>query len=66
MVCSDVARGGISVTYDLQNHMGYAPDVNMYLNSEKLRSLGWNVKVRMVDAYERLVRYLKESTGTNK
>ena len=40
--------------------MGYAPDVNMYLNSEKLQSLGWSSYVGMKDAYLRLVQYLEE------
>lgn len=39
--------------------MGYAPDVLMYLNSDKLRMLGWNSKVDMAEAYRRMIRYLR-------
>ena len=62
LVCSDVADGEIRVQIEIMDNMGYAPDVDMYLNSEKLRKLGWEAKVSMIDAYKRLVCYLKEET----
>ena len=40
---------------------GYAPDVNMYLNSDKLRALGWTPSVDMKEAYRRLVEYITEN-----
>ena len=40
---------------------GYAPDVNMYLNSDKLRALGWIPSVDMKEAYRRLVEYITEN-----
>lgn len=60
MVASEVAGGKITVRIELEENMGYAPDVAMYLDSGKLRKLGWRSKVNMADAYCRLVRYLQE------
>lgn len=61
LVARKVARGKIGVKVDIPNiNMGYAPDVDMYLNSEKLHSLGWMPDVDMEEAYRRLVEYLME------
>ena len=56
LVCTDVAGGEISVRIEPLDNMGYAPDVNMYLES-----LGWNAKVDLAEAYTRLVCYLRET-----
>ena len=61
LVATEIAKGQIKVIIKKQENTGYAPDVNMYLNSDKLRALGWNVKVDMAEAYERLVQYIIES-----
>lgn len=61
LVCHEVAKDIIQVQIEKKEDMGYAPDVVMYLDSEKLRSLGWNAEVSMVEAYTRLVNYLKYS-----
>ena len=60
LVANEVAKGNIRVLVEKKENMGYAPDVNMYLNSEKLQSLGWSPYVGMKDAYLRLVQYLEE------
>lgn len=59
LVSKDVAGGTIKVRIDKKENMGYAPDVAMYLDSSKLRSLGWEAEVDMVKAYKRLVEYLR-------
>lgn len=62
LVASEAAGGKIGVRVEIpEGNMGYAPDVNMYLNSDKLRSLGWSAGVSMAEAYNRLVQYLRES-----
>ncbi len=58
LVCHEVAGGQIGVRIEKKNNMGYAPDVAMYLDSGKLRGLGWAAKVKMVEAYRRMVAYL--------
>ena len=60
LVAGKVAEGKISVQVEKKENMGYAPDVAMFLDSGKLRSLGWNAKVDMVEAYKRLIEYLQQ------
>lgn len=59
LVCNEVANGKIKVQIEKKDNMGYAPDVAMYLNSEKLIALGWRANVNLVEAYQRLVAYLR-------
>lgn len=58
LVAFQVAEGRIHVLTEKKDNMGYAPDVKMYLNSDKLRKLDWNAEVEMGEAYRRLVEYL--------
>lgn len=60
LVCHEVARDKIKVQIEKKDNMGYAPDVAMYLDSGKLRNLGWRANIDMVEAYRRLVEYLRE------
>ena len=60
LVCREVAMGSIAVRVEKKDNMGYAPDVAMYLDSGKLRELGWNAEIGMAEAYRRLVEYLRE------
>ena len=59
LVAKEIANGEISVQIEKKENMGYAPDVTMYLDSGKLRKLGWEAKVGMTEAYRRLVSYLR-------
>lgn len=61
LVANSVANGKIQVRVEKKDNMGYAPDVAMYLDSGKLRKLGWNARVGMIEAYKRLLEYLNES-----
>lgn len=61
LVSSNVANGSIKVVTKIQNNMGYAPEVRMYLNSDKLKGLGWNASVDLCEAYKRLVKYLEQN-----
>ena len=59
LVAESVADGKISVCVEKKDNMGYAPDTAMYLDSGKLRKLGWTAEIDMVEAYQRLVKYLE-------
>lgn len=59
MVCHEVAEDNIKVRIEKKDNMGYAPDVVMYLDSSKLRKLGWKAEVGMADGYRRLIHFLK-------
>ena len=58
MLADDLSEGKIKVVFDIPDDQltyGYAPDVNMHLNSDKLRSLGWEPQYGLMDMYVRLI-----------
>ena len=61
LVANEVAGGCIGVRIELDENMGYAPDVEMYLDSNKLQKLGYKAKVHLIEAYNRLVCYIDNS-----
>lgn len=61
LVKNQIAKGKISVEMDINPNMGYAPDVEMYLDSSKIGTLGWIPKVNMINAYKRMIEYIDES-----
>lgn len=58
LVCHEVAGDKINVRVEKKDNMGYAPDVALYLDSGKLRELGWQAEVGIAEAYRRLVEYI--------
>lgn len=61
LVAGEVAGGTIKVKIENRMNMGYAPDTVMYLESRKLKNLGWYAEVGIKNAYERLVEYLRDN-----
>lgn len=61
LVAGKVANGKINVIVEPIEDMGYAPDVNMYLISDKLKMLGWEAAVDMEEAYKRLAECIEKS-----
>ncbi len=61
LVAVRTAGGKISVKIEKKAGMGYAPDTAIYLDSGKLRQLGWTPSVNMEEAYDRLVLYLRQT-----
>jgi UDP-glucuronate decarboxylase len=61
LVKDKVSGGKIEVKVEKKENMGYAPDVAMYIDSGKLRSLGWKAGVGMAEAYRRLIEYLRQN-----
>jgi nucleoside-diphosphate-sugar epimerase len=63
MVCDTLADGKIKVIFDIPEDAltyGYAPDVAMHLNSDKLQSLGWKPVYDLPQMYERLAASFME------
>jgi len=60
LVADKVGMGKIKVKFDIteNRNLGYAPDADVRLCSEKLKGLGWIPKVTMEEAYQRLAAYL--------
>ena len=65
LVCCNLSNGSTSCKVELLDNTGYAPDVDMYLNSNKLINLGWQPRVDMLKAYQYLINYLEEKKAVN-
>ena len=57
MVAKEFSGGKSQVVFDIPqtNQYGYAPDTELRLSSEKLRSLGWLPEVDLKEMYERMI-----------
>lgn len=63
MVADTLSEGRTKVVFDIPEDAltyGYAPDVAMHLNSDKLQALGWKPKYDLPDMYVRLVQSFRE------
>jgi nucleoside-diphosphate-sugar epimerase len=63
MVCDTLGEGKIKVIFDIPEDAltyGYAPDVAMHLNSDKLQSLGWKPVYDLPQMYGRLAASFRE------
>ena len=58
-----VAHGKSKVRIDVDedNTNGYADDVKLFLDSTKIRKLGWNPQVDLDEAFIRLATYMRET-----
>ncbi|MEE6684102.1 NAD(P)-dependent oxidoreductase [Limosilactobacillus fermentum] len=62
MVSVNFGDNGQKVVIDIpKEDMGYAPEVHMWLDNFKLKSLGWQPTIDMKEAYARLIDWLKSS-----
>jgi nucleoside-diphosphate-sugar epimerase len=58
MVAEKLADNEIKVIFDIPESamtFGYAPDVNMRLNSDKLQALGWKPVIGLEESYRRMM-----------
>ncbi len=58
-IIHEIAKDKIKLVFDLDPNAGYAPDICLNLNVDKLRALGWEPKVGLVESYRRLIESLK-------
>lgn len=59
MVAERIADGRIKLIFDIPESAmtyGYAPDVNMRLNADKLMALGWRPEIGLEEAYRRMMQ----------
>lgn len=60
MVAEKIAENRIKVIFDIPKDslsLGYAPDTELHLSSEKMRSLGWIPTVGLEETYRRIVDF---------
>ncbi len=61
VVIHDIAHDKIKLVFDLDPNAGYAPDICLNLNVDKLKALGWEPNVGLVESYRRLIESLKNA-----
>jgi nucleoside-diphosphate-sugar epimerase len=68
LVSQTLSRGKSKIVLELDEKgaSGYAPDVRLFLSSEKLRSLGWVPTADLREAYRRLGEFLGEQNNASK
>lgn len=60
VIIHDIAQDKIKLVFDLDPNAGYAPDICLNLNVDKLKALGWEPKVGLVESYRRLIESLRK------
>lgn len=62
LVAKEICDNSINVVIDIPDNnekLGYAPAVKMWLDSSKMREIGWKPEVGMVEAYSRMIDWIK-------
>ncbi|MFT9412379.1 NAD-dependent epimerase/dehydratase family protein [Liquorilactobacillus hordei] len=61
MVAEEFSGGKSRVVVDISEvNWGYAPDVKMWLDNSKLKSLGWRADIGLRESYNRMIMYMKQ------
>lgn len=62
LVAKDISDRNIHVVIDVPKDnqaLGYAPDVRLWLDSSKMRALGWEPEVDLAESYRRMLRWME-------
>ena len=59
-IIHEIAHDKIKLVFDLDPNAGHAPDICLNLNVDKLKALGWEPKVGLVESYRNLIESLKD------
>lgn len=62
LVAREIAGEKIQVVIDIPEDsvsLGYAPPIKMWLDASKMRELGWKPEIGLVEAYKRMICWMK-------
>lgn len=68
VVKNTIGRESTKVKIDIPKNanLGYAPDTKLFLDSKKLRDLGWVPKVGLSESYRRMAQWINEENNNAK
>lgn len=55
----------IGIRYELNEHMGYAPESKLRLSTKKLQILGWNAHYTLYQILDNLIRYFYDKSDVD-
>ena len=64
-ICNDDIEVIIDIPEDSKS-LGYAPNVKMWLDAEKMRRIGWKPEVGMIEAYNRMIQWIEFQKANKK
>jgi dTDP-glucose 4,6-dehydratase len=59
MIANTIGNNSIEVLFKLDEHTGYAPDLYLKLNTDKIESLGWKAEIDLEESYRRMIQSLR-------
>lgn len=63
MAAKELADGKIKVVYDIPEDSkayGYAPETHLWMDSSKMKSLGWEAQVSLKESYVRTMEWMED------
>lgn len=63
LAAKEVSGGRVQVVYDIPEDVsayGYAADTHLFLDAGKMRALGWQPEVGLLEAFERMMEDMRE------
>ncbi len=62
LVAKEIANDTIKVVIDIPEDsasLGYAPSVKMWLDASKMKELGWEAEVSLIESYRRMIQWMQ-------
>ena len=60
LVANNFGSGISKVKIEIpKTNMGYAPEIHMWLDNSKMKSLGWNPSYDMTESYRRMIDWIE-------
>lgn len=69
MVAKELTDGKIRVVYDIPEDgktYGYAPETHLWMDSSKMKALGWEAQVSLKESYVRTIEWMEDNGMVSK